>query len=185
MHVLFVCTGNTCRSPMAAALLAARLAEAGVESTVSSAGTLFDGRPATDHGIACMEERGLDTSSHRSRKITPAMVKEADLVVGLARSHVRDVVTLASETWPRAFTLKELVRRAEEHGARGDEALHSWLARLSAGRRLSDLLGDSPADDVADPIGGPKDEYDATAAELDDLTRRLAVLMVAGPCAGP
>ena len=177
MHVLFVCTGNTCRSPMAAALLSARLAEAGVEATVSSAGTLFDGRPATDHGMACMAERGLDTSSHRSRKITPTLVKEPELIIGLARSHVRDIVTLASDTWPRTFTLKELVRRAEEHGPRGGEALTQWLASVGAGRKLSDLLGDHAADDVADPIGGPKSAYDKTAAELDDLTRRLARLL--------
>ena len=177
MHVLFVCTGNTCRSPMAAALLGARLAEAGLEATVRSAGTLFDGRPATDHGVACMAERGLDTTSHRSRKITPAVVKEPDLVIGLARSHVRDVVTLASDTWPRTFTLKELVRRGEEHGGRGGEPLDEWLAKLAAGRKLSDMLGDTEADDVADPIGGPKRAYDKTAAELDNLTRRLARLL--------
>jgi protein-tyrosine phosphatase len=177
MHVLFVCTGNTCRSPMAEALLGARLAEAGVEATVRSAGTLFDGRPATDHGMACMAERGLDTSSHRSRTITAAVVRAPDLVIGLARAHVRDIVTLASDTWPRTFTLKELVRRAEEHGPRGSEALDAWLAKLGAGRKLSDLLGDNPADDVADPIGGPKSAYDKTAAELDDLTRRLARLL--------
>ena len=177
MHVLFVCTGNTCRSPMAAALLSARLAESGTQAMVRSAGTLFDGRPATDHGMACMAERGLDTSSHRSRKITPAVVKEPDLILGLARSHVRDIVTLASDTWPRTFTLKELVRRAEAHGPRGVQPLDGWLAQLGAGRKLSDLLGDDPADDVADPIGSPKAAYDKTAAELDDLTRRLARLL--------
>lgn len=177
MNVLFVCTGNTCRSPMAAALFAARLGEAGSESEVGSAGTLFDGRPATDHGVTCMAERGLDTSAHRSRKITPGLVKEPDLVIGLARSHVRDIVTLASDAWPRTFTLKEIVRRGEQHGPRAGRPLGDWLVQMAAGRKLSDMLGNSASDDVADPIGGQKSAYDRTAGELEDLTRRLVRLL--------
>jgi len=177
MNVLFVCTGNTCRSPMAAALFAARMGEAGLSATVGSAGTLFDGRPATDHGVACMARRGLDTSGHRSRKINPGLVKEPDLVIGLARSHVRDIVTMASDTWLRTFTLKEIVRRGEAHGPRSGRPLGDWLVEIGSGRRLSDMLGDSRSDDVADPIGGPPSAYDKTAAELEDLTTRLARLL--------
>ncbi|HVW34635.1 MAG TPA: low molecular weight protein arginine phosphatase, partial [Acidimicrobiia bacterium] len=82
-----LCTGNTCRSPMAAALLGRRLEDAGVKATVSSAGLLFDGRPATDHGVAVLAERGLDTSGHRSRKLRPDHLSEVDLVIGMGRSH--------------------------------------------------------------------------------------------------
>src|SRR5688500_1788742 len=62
IEILVVCTGNTCRSPMAAALLSRRLDDAGVEAAVSSTGILFDGKPATDHGVAVMADRGVDTS---------------------------------------------------------------------------------------------------------------------------
>lgn len=179
MDILLVCTGNTCRSPMAAALLGARLAEAGVAATVHSAGTLFDGRPATDHGVACMAERGLDTSGHRSRKVTAALVRRPDLILGMARQHVREVVALAPDAWPRTFTLKELVRRGEQQGPRRPgQALGDWLGEVAGGRRASDLMGDSRDDDVADPIGGPKQAYDHTAQELEGLTERLAKLLV-------
>jgi protein-tyrosine-phosphatase len=177
-----LCTGNTCRSPMAAALLARRLDDAGVKAVVSSAGLLFDGKPATDHGQAVMADRGLDTSGHRSRRLRPELVTGADLVLGMARSHVREAVALAGPAaMARAFTLKEIVRRGEERGGRAPgEPLDVWLARLAAGRRLADLLGDADSDDVADPIGGPRRSYVRTAEELDDLTARLARLLGGG-----
>jgi hypothetical protein len=58
--------------------------------------------------------------------------------------------------------------------------LEQWLARLHEGRRRPDLLGESEADDVADPIGGPRRSYQRTAAELEDLTVRLARLLGSG-----
>jgi protein-tyrosine phosphatase len=167
---------------MAAALLSRRLDDAGVKAVVTSVGLLFDGKPATDHGQAVMATRGLDTSGHRSRKLRSDIVVGADLLLGMARSHVREAVALVPDVWTRSFTLKEIVRRGEERGGRApDEPLADWLARLHAGRRLPDLLGDSADDDVADPIGGPLKSYERTAAELDDLTTRLAQLLVSGP----
>jgi protein-tyrosine-phosphatase len=167
---------------MAAALLARRLDDAGLKATVSSAGLLFDGKPVTDHGLAVMADRGIDTSGHRSRRLDRQLVEGADLVVGMARSHVREVVALVPEALGRTFTLKDLVRRGEESAGRGpDEPLAAWLARLGPGRRPSDLLGDSEADDVADPIGGPRRGYQRTADELDDLTARLARLLRSAP----
>jgi protein-tyrosine-phosphatase len=174
-----LCTGNTCRSPMAAALLGRRLDDAGVKAAVSSAGMLFDGKPATDHGLAVMADRGIDTSDHRSRRLRPDLLSGVDIVIGMARSHVREAVALGGPAaMGRAFTLKEIVRRGEERGGRAPgEPLPDWLARLQAGRRPTDLLGDSDADDVADPIGGPRRSYERTADELDDLTARLARLL--------
>jgi len=166
---------------MAAALLGRRLDEAGVKAVVSSAGLLFDGRPATDHGQAVMAARGLDTSGHRSRRIRPDLLSGADIVIGLARAHVQEAVALVPEVLGRAFTLKEIVRRGEERGGRAaGEPLDAWLARLHAGRRRTELLDESEADDVADPIGGPRRSYERTAEELDDLTARLARLLGEG-----
>jgi protein-tyrosine-phosphatase len=169
---------------MAAALLGRRLDAAGVKAGVSSAGLLFDGKPATDHGLKAMADRGLDTSGHRSRRLQPDLVAGADIVIGMARIHVREAVALVPDALGRAFTLKEIVRRGEERGGRAPgEPLEAWLARLQAGRRVTDLLGDSDDDDVADPIGGPRRAYERTAAELDDLTARLAGLLGSEPAA--
>jgi len=163
---------------MAAALLSRRLDEAGVKAAVSSAGLLFDGKPATDYSLAVMADRGIDTSGHRSRKLRPEMLASADIVIGMAREHVREAAALLPAAWERAFTLKEIVRLGEERGGRAPgEPLERWLARLHAGRRRNDLLGDAADDDVDDPIGRPRRSYQRTANELDDLTARLARLL--------
>jgi protein-tyrosine phosphatase len=178
VDILVVCTGNTCRSPMAAALLGARLVERGVEARVHSAGFVRTGDPAAHHGVSVMATMGLDTSAHRSRRVSVELVKEADLMIGMARQHVREIVALAPDSWRRTFTLKEFVRLGEQTGPRrSNETLGDYLDRVHWGRRLEDLLGASSQDDVSDPIGGPRRAYEATAAGLHDLTARLARLL--------
>jgi protein-tyrosine phosphatase len=177
VDLLVLCTGNICRSPMAAGLLRHRLAARGVEADVSSAGLLLEQRPASDHGVDEMLRRSIDLRDHRSQVMTAELVAGADLVLGMAREHVREAVVLVREAWPRAFTLKELVRRGEAVGSRrAGEDLSGWLGRCHAGRTTRDLLGAAAHDDVADPIGGSAADYARTAAELEDLVARLVAL---------
>ena len=177
IDILVLCTGNICRSPMAEAFLRRRLADLGVEARVHSAGRLFDDQPASADGVAALQAMGVDTSAHRSRRLTPDMARATDLVLCMAREHVRDVAVISSELWPRTFTIKELVRRAEQVGARSpNQPFDEWLAKVHAGRNTAEMLGSSPDDDVADPIGGSRAVYRRTAAELDDLTARLVDL---------
>jgi protein-tyrosine-phosphatase len=178
IEILIVCTGNTCRSPMAEALLRRTLSDRGIAAAVSSAGLLSDGQPATDTGVDTLAARGLDISGHRSRRIDPELLGTGDLIVGMAREHVRQAVVMRPDLYRRTFTLKELVRRGGEVGARGgDEPLDAWLDRVHAGRVPTQQLGSSLIDDVADPIGQPAAVYERTARELDDLTTRLADLL--------
>ncbi|MDQ4131965.1 MAG: hypothetical protein M3179_01905 [Actinomycetota bacterium] len=175
---MFLCTGNICRSPIAEVLLRTRLAERGVDAHVHSAGLLMDGQSASPLSVEVMTVRGLDLSTHRSRRMTRELLLDADLILGMAREHVREAAVLVPERWPRAFTLKEVVRRAQQTGPRQEgESLDAWLARVHEGRSLRDLAGWSDDDDVADPIGKPHAVFERTAAELDDLTRRLVELM--------
>ena len=163
---------------MGAVLLAARLEAQGVDAHVHSAGLLSPGQRVPNHGLAVMAARGFDTSGHRSRRLSPELVDRADLVVAMAREHVEEIVTSHPSAWSRTFTLKEIVRRGEELGPRRPgEALSGYVARLHAGRRLADLRGFSPDDDVDDPIGASRSVYERTAAEIDDLTGRLARLL--------
>jgi protein-tyrosine phosphatase len=173
-----LCTGNICRSPVAAALLAARTAQIGVDVRVSSAGVLESGRPASAHSVDILSGRGLDLSTHRSTTVTKELIRSADLIVTMAREHVRHAVVLVPEAWPRTFTLKNLVIRGEKVGPRRpEEEISDWLARVHAGRTRAGLLGSSLEDDVADPIGQARGAYNRMVGELDDLVERLVTLL--------
>ena len=162
---------------MAEALLRAALGERAVDASVSSAGLFRGGVPASPGSIRAMARRGLDLDGHRSRTVTEALLEGADLVLGMARLHIREAVVAVPDVWPRAFTLKELVRRGSAAGPRTPgQPLEAWLATLHEGRRRGDLIGDDPEDDVADPVGGPERLYLATAEELEALVARLVDL---------
>lgn len=167
---------------MAEGLLRSLLKDAGVRATVRSAGLLPGGAPATDHAVAAMTARGIDIGRHRSRPLDRELVRSAPLIIGMARRHVREACVTYGAPVDRTFTLKELVRRGEQVGARDrGETVGDWLARLGAGRRASDLVGDDPADDVADPAGRSRADYEHTADELDDLLGRLVRLLIGTP----
>ena len=177
LRILVLCTGNVCRSPLAEQLLGRELARRGVDAQVSSAGVVRDGRPAAPEIVELLGERGLDGWAHRSRVLDTGVVAGADLVLGMAREHVREAVLIQPDLFPRAFTLRELVRRGRAVGPRGpDEALPVWLDRAADGRRPADLLGSSPDDDIADPIGAPMAVFRRVATEITELTRAVADL---------
>src|SRR5467141_1180910 len=114
-HVLFVCTGNICRSPLASSLLERALKERGLDLTVSSAGTgAWDGAPASEGAYLVGLERGLDLSGHRARLLTRELVEEAGLILTRARHHRARVDELGGEG--RVFVL------GEYGGREGDEA---------------------------------------------------------------
>lgn len=175
--ILVLCTANLCRSVMATALLSARLATREAAVAVCSAGIVGTGQPPPAEVIEAMAARGLDVARQRSRAVTPADLGRADLILGMSREHVRHATVLLPQAWPRTFTLRELARRGHQAGSRGPaEPLGGWLARAAPFRDRRELQGASPADDIADPTGGPRHGYDATASILDQLTHELADL---------
>lgn len=165
---------------MAEGLLRAQLSAAGLQAKVGSAGLLPGGSPATAHAVKIMAQRGIDISQHVSYQLTTDVARSANLLVGMARQHVREACVGHGALFQRAFTLKELVRLGEGAPARQDsETLYSWLARIGRGRKPSDIMGDADYDDIADPVGKPMTYYERTADELEGLLGRL-VHMVAG-----
>jgi protein-tyrosine phosphatase len=162
---------------MAEGLLRERLTERGVDAHVHSAGLRLHGEPASSHGVDVLADRGIDISAHRSRIMNAELIRDADLVIAMAREHLREAVLAAPDSWSRAFTLKELVRRGQAVGPRAPgETLDGWLARAHARREKADLLGSSGDDDVGDPIGSGRATYERTADEISDLVDRLVDL---------
>jgi protein-tyrosine phosphatase len=167
---------------MAASLLRAALAARSEPVSVLSAGVIDGDRPVTPEVVAALLPYGIDLTGHRSTALEAPAVEGADLVLGMERRHCREAVLLVPSALARTFTLKALVRRGEKVGPRPPgHSLESWLGDAADGRERSDLIGRSSDDDVADPLGGPLDDYRATAAELAGLVDRLAALLWPAP----
>ena len=81
--MLVVCTGNTCRSPMAEHLLRAR----GVEASSAGTDVAMPGEPMAGHALVALAERGIDGSAHRARRLTKELVEQADAVLALTAAH--------------------------------------------------------------------------------------------------
>lgn len=179
MHILVVCTANQCRSPLAAAALRATAAERSLGVEVTSAGIqAIDGMPATPPTADAARRIGLDLSTHSSHPLERSEVQTADLVIGLERRHVQEIVLLEPAAFVRTYTLKELVRRGDDFGPREhDEPVAMWLARLHDGRRPMDLLGASADDDVTDPTGSNAVDHRTTADEVGALAAKVLGLL--------
>jgi protein-tyrosine-phosphatase len=97
-HILFVCTGNTCRSPMAEALLREAAAARGLDVVVSSAGAgAWDGAPVSEGAYLVGLENGLDLSNHRARLLNREIVRGADLILVMSGHHLARVAELGGE----------------------------------------------------------------------------------------
>lgn len=95
--VLLICTGNTCRSPMAMTLVRKALGPDAANYVVESAGVSAHDEPASEHAQTVMQERGLDLSQHRSRRLTREMLDDADIVFTLSQSHYAAAKRLSPE----------------------------------------------------------------------------------------
>ena len=140
IRLLVVCSGNTCRSPMAEALLTAEFAAGGVDAVVTSAGTEGpEGRPASNETIEVMAEIGFDMTGHQSRLIDGVDVDGADLILTMTRAQERAVEAGASRAPARVFGLGELARLfdAAESVTGVDGTGFATMLRAATSRRHS------------------------------------------------
>lgn len=109
--LVFVCTGNTCRSPMAEYLFRELLKSTGPgeEWEVLSAGiSAIPGQTASEYALKALEEDGIDLKDHTSRQLTRELLEDTDLILTMTVRHREMVLSIAPDMQGRVFTLKEL-----------------------------------------------------------------------------
>ena len=139
--IIFICTGNTCRSPMAEGLFRAHGGEDKTGLTAASAGLFTqDGMPASQNAVAAAAELGADITAHRSRMLTPDMAQDAHYLVCMTGAHYDRLCELFPDCADKVFTLLpedisdpfggdlETYRRA---AAEIDKGVRSIIERLS------------------------------------------------------
>ena len=143
--IMYVCTGNTCRSPMAEGILRKLLEERGckdVEVSSSGIGTL-DGYPATPSAVEVSQQYDIDISDHHSGRLTHKLFKEQDLIFALAQNHYEFMRNFPD------FESKVYMVKAFPHYGHPD-----------------------PEHSVEDPLGGSLEEYKVTFEEIYTEIRR-------------
>ncbi len=110
-HLLVVCTGNICRSPIAEGLLRQRLAEAGLSNQIEvrSAGTFAQiGSPTSRPVVELLAQQGIDMREHRAQQVTPTLLDQADLILVMTEDHRRSIFYYGARYLPKVFLLSEL-----------------------------------------------------------------------------
>lgn len=131
-RVLFVCTGNICRSPMAEGMLRALV---GSRVEVGSAGTAaLLGHPADDQAREVLAERGIDIAAHRARFATPELLRGSDLVLAMQRHHLAELFEIDPTARGKSFLVGHWLdqREIDDPYQQGRDAFERTMAELEA-----------------------------------------------------
>jgi protein-tyrosine-phosphatase len=184
VNILFVCTGNTCRSPLAEVFLKQMAEDAGLEVSVQSAGiAASQGAPMSRHSAVIVENHGL-RQQHKSQAATAKLIQWADLILTMTVSHKRALIQNFPQALEKIHLLKEYVENNPEvlFVIAESESFYSELEMkrvLSQSitpeerHRLWELENSLPDYDIFDPFGGTLNDYERCAAELHDQITKL------------
>ncbi len=144
-NILFVCTGNTCRSSMAEAIFKNIIKEAGEEMKgikVKSAGLfVIPNQPASEKAIEIMKKKGINLTNHKTAQLTIKKIEEADLILTMTAEHKKSVINISPESKEKVFTLKE--------------------------------YGFGNTGDILDPFGKNKKAYEKTAEQIEQAIKKI------------
>jgi protein-tyrosine phosphatase len=183
-EILFICTGNQCRSPLAEVIT--RTLTGGLPVNVSSAGTAI-GRPAPSpkKTLKAASMLGYDLGEHLSRPLDDAALESADLVVGFEIGHVAAAVIERNADRSKTWLLPQLVGalKGAPAGTRPDpeDLVTVARARLAAADAQRSSASPMLGDQIADPIGRSARVHQATARTIEDLCKRMVPLLLTGP----
>lgn len=171
-EVVFVCTGNQARSPLAEALF--RRYANRVHTMVASYGTQDVGAmPALPLAVEAARRLGIDLTAHRARAVRHARLESADLILGFEPFHVAAAVIDGRAPSSRTFLLGELVTLFDAPAFGGDPYERARTLLADADVRRVRSRPDPGAQVVEDPIGKPAEVMTRTGAEIDRLVRQL------------
>ncbi|MBH5320547.1 low molecular weight protein arginine phosphatase [Paenibacillus sp. GSMTC-2017] len=183
-RILFVCTGNTCRSPMAEAMLRHSAAKRGITVAVRSAGvSTIDGLPISDKALTTLRRREIGHAGS-SRAITAEAVNWADIILTMTSGHKRNLLHFHPEAVDKTFTLREYACQDEQVIADISEleGLYTEMQMKQAlggqlsseeRHRLLELEKRIPSFDIADPFGGTQSLYDSCSLEIEEAVKGL------------
>lgn len=165
MKVLFVCTGNICRSPTAERLAVAYGREQGItDLSVSSAGTrAVIGHPIHAEAARVIEDLGGHTEGFAARQLTSRLAGDHDLVITMTKAHRDAALEQAPQKLHRTFTLSEVSLLVSEHGARQVGDLVALRPQLSQGS----------IPDIVDPIGESHEVFAAVGNQIAKLVKSV------------
>ncbi|MDR9756448.1 MAG: low molecular weight protein arginine phosphatase [Thermoanaerobacterales bacterium] len=170
MRILFVCTGNTCRSPMAEKLTAKMLERfnLGDDIQLMSAGlAVLPGEPASSGACYALRREGIDLSNHRAQQLTKEMVEEADLILTMTASQKRHLLEIFPMSAGKVFVLKEFAERG--YNLEYSEKLLALLRRLNAKK---ERFWEANSDTVREL----KEERESLLQRLREIEDKLAAI---------
>ncbi|WP_460356886.1 arsenate reductase/protein-tyrosine-phosphatase family protein [Mycobacterium sp. ZZG] len=177
MHVLFVCTGNICRSPTAERLAEAYAEESRLQDFVaSSAGTrAMVGYPIHEAAATVLRDLGGDASGFAARQLTAKVIQPAGLILTMTREHRDRVLEIAPSKLKRTYTLCEAARLRTECGAATLEDLPALRSYLIADEGL----------DIEDPIGKAASVFETVGQQIADLLQPIVEMCRLGSPSSP